>query len=83
MICKARCMYCSKITKKGQMTIPVHYRRKYQLKEGSTVAFKETDAGLVIEPILGINDSAGSMARYGNARTIVDNLLESRKEPYR
>jgi len=76
-------MYCSKITKKGQTTIPAHYRRRYRLREGSTVVFKETEAGLVIEPVPDISDSAGSLAKFGNACEIIADLMKSRKESFR
>jgi len=73
----------TKITKKGQMTIPVKYRRKYKLKEGVAVQFKETEAGLVIEPAPDIADAAGTMAKYGDVREVLADLMKSRVEPFR
>ncbi|MEN3055438.1 MAG: AbrB/MazE/SpoVT family DNA-binding domain-containing protein [Candidatus Methanosuratincola petrocarbonis] len=76
-------MYCSKVTRKGQTTIPAAYRKKYGLREGTKVAFKETAEGIVIEPLPDIADSAGSMAKYGNAKEIVEEMTRERKEPFR
>jgi len=49
----------TKVTRKGQITIPASYRKKYKIKEGQKVAFKEERGKLVIEPILRIEDLAG------------------------
>ncbi len=49
----------TKVTRKGQVTIPVSYRKKYRIREGQKVAFKEERGKLVIEPILRIEDMAG------------------------
>lgn len=48
-----------KVTRKGQVTIPANYRRKYKIREGMKVAFKEEHGKLVIEPIPRIEDLAG------------------------
>jgi AbrB family looped-hinge helix DNA binding protein len=76
-------MYRSRVTQKGQTTIPAPYRRKYRLREGSTVTFRETGEGLVIEPVPDIADSGGSMAPYGIASEIVADITRSRKESFR
>ncbi len=76
-------MFRSKITQKGQTTIPAAYRRKYRLREGSTVAFRETGEGILIEPLPDISDSAGSLAKYGDAGEIVAEMTKGRKEPFR
>lgn len=34
----------------GQVTLPIEFRKKYGLKKGDAVVFKETDEGLVISP---------------------------------
>ena len=34
----------------GQVTLPIEFRKKYNLKKGDTVVFKETNEGLVITP---------------------------------
>lgn len=76
-------MYRARVTQKGQTTIPAAYRRKYGLREGSTVAFRETGEGILIEPLPDITDSGGSLAEYGDAGEIVVELTRGRKEPFR
>ena len=51
-----------KVTRKGQVTIPVNYRRKYKIRQGMNVAFKEERGKLIIEPITPIEDLAGVFA---------------------
>lgn len=34
----------------GQITLPVEFRKKYNLKKGDAIVFKETDEGLIISP---------------------------------
>jgi AbrB family looped-hinge helix DNA binding protein len=38
------------ISSKGQLVIPAALRRKYRLKEGTTVSFREEQGRLVMEP---------------------------------
>lgn len=55
----------------------------YALNPETRVAFRETSAGLVIEPLPDIADSGGSMAQYGDAKEIVAEMTRERKEPFR
>lgn len=48
-----------KVTRKGQITIPASYRKKYKIKEGLKIAFKEEEGKLIIEPITPIEELAG------------------------
>jgi AbrB family looped-hinge helix DNA binding protein len=34
----------------GQVTLPIEFRKKYNLKKGDVVVFKETEEGLIISP---------------------------------
>lgn len=51
-----------KVTRKGQITIPASYRKRYKIREGARVAFKDEDGKLVIEPITPIAELAGAGA---------------------
>jgi len=73
----------SKVTKKGQMTIPIKYRRKYNLAEGATVTFKETNEGLLLKPMPDIADSAGALSSYADLKDVLSDIMRARKEDYR
>ncbi len=38
------------IQENGQVTLPIEFRRRYNLKKGDAVIFKETEEGLLISP---------------------------------
>ena len=40
-----------RIQEKGQVTIPLKIRKKFNLKQGDLVIFQETEAGIVIKPV--------------------------------
>jgi len=48
------------ITEKGTVTIPSEIRRKYRLKKGSQVEFIETDEGVLIVPVVPLEDLFGA-----------------------
>jgi len=76
-------MSYSKITKKGQMTIPATYREKYSLREGTTVAFEETKEGLLLKPMPDITGSAGALSSYAELREVLSDIIRARKEDFR
>jgi AbrB family looped-hinge helix DNA binding protein len=47
------------VTRKGQVTIPASKRKKYGIKEGMRVLVKESSDGILIKPIIPIEDLAG------------------------
>ncbi len=76
-------MYYSRVTKKGQTTIPSVYRKKFGIEEGDRVVFEETERGLVLKPAVDIEDAAGSMSRYGEARELLEQVFEARRKSFR
>lgn len=73
----------SKVTKKGQMTIPVKYRKIYNLTDGTTVTFKETNEGLLLKPMPDIADSAGALSSYADLKDVLSDIIRARKEDFR
>lgn len=47
------------VTRKGQVTIPASKRRKYGIREGMRVLVSESSDGILIKPIIPIEDLAG------------------------
>ena len=47
------------MTRKGQVTIPVEYRRKYRIKEGVKVLIEDTSDGILLRPIPSLEEQAG------------------------
>jgi AbrB family looped-hinge helix DNA binding protein len=73
----------SKITSKGQMTIPADARRKYGLEDGSIVMLEETKEGLLLKRAPDIIASAGVLSEFGDSNDVVQSLVKSRSKAFR
>lgn len=49
----------SKVTRKGQITIPAHFRKKNGIKEGSSVEISEEGQKLIVRPVPDLMDLIG------------------------
>ena len=70
------------IQENGQITLPIEFRRRYGLKKGDVVVFKETDEGLLISPTEAQVMNLLDEIRDGlKAKGItIDELIESGRE---
>ena len=68
------------VTKKGQITIPVELRRKFNIEESSKVEVIEEEGKIVIKKRPSIFDLAGSGAGKGNVEELKRMLDEMRDE---
>lgn len=73
----------SKVTSKGQLTVPVAVRRKHHLEPGTRVSFEEKNGDLILRPLPDIADSAGSLSKHGKAEDLIQELLAERRRPFR
>lgn len=76
-------MSYSKLTKKGQVTIPSHLRKRYGMQEGSTVVFEESNNGIIVKPLPDIANSAGKLSHYAKVEDVLDDLIKTRKQEFR
>lgn len=69
------------ITEKGTVTIPAEVRSKYDLKKGSKVKFVETDEGVLIVPIVPIEELFGvDSDKKEMVRQMIKEIQEERKK---
>jgi len=47
------------VNRKGQVTIPASKRKKYGIREGMHVLVQETNDGILLKPLTGIENLAG------------------------
>lgn len=73
----------SKITSKGQMTIPADARRRYGLEEGSVIMLEDTEDGLLLKRAPDIIASAGKLSEFADADEVISGLIKSRREAFR
>ncbi|MDG6996730.1 MAG: AbrB/MazE/SpoVT family DNA-binding domain-containing protein [Nitrososphaerota archaeon] len=48
-----------KVTRKGQVTIPSQYRKKFNIREGSKLLVSQDDNLIIMKPVPNIEDLAG------------------------
>ncbi|WP_456382774.1 AbrB/MazE/SpoVT family DNA-binding domain-containing protein [Persephonella sp.] len=63
-------MPIAKITRKGQITIPVEIRKKIGT---SIVEIEEQEGKIIIKPV---RDLAGALKKYSKRRKVPDNILQ-------
>jgi len=70
------------IQENGQVTLPMAFRKRYGLKKGDVVVFKETDEGLLISPrallAMKLMDELGDALREKGVS--LEELIESGRE---
>lgn len=70
-----------KITKKGQATIPKHFREKFRFKDRAIVV--ESKEGILLKPFPDISAEKGSLREIFKGKTAREILEEARKEDIR
>ena len=68
------------VTRKGQVTIPVKYRKKYGIKKGTKMIVEETSSGIIFKPIPPLEDLAGVDAEKYDARAMKEALDSVREK---
>lgn len=70
------------IQENGQITLPMEGRKKYNLKKGDVIVFKETDEGFIISPkealLMNLLDEIGESLKAKGIS--LDELIESGRE---
>ncbi len=69
--------------RRDKTTIPSALRKKLGIEEGDRVMFQETEEGLVVKPVTDVEDSAGALSRFGDAREVLHQLLQERRKKLR
>ncbi len=54
------------VTRKGQTTIPIKLRAKYNIEEGTRLQVVDTDDGILLKPKQSTLDLAGSGAKFAS-----------------
>ncbi|MEM2756259.1 MAG: AbrB/MazE/SpoVT family DNA-binding domain-containing protein [Candidatus Bathyarchaeia archaeon] len=70
------------VTRKGQVTIPVEYRRKYRIREGVKVLIEDIGNGLLLKPVPSLEEQAGIDAGKYDVKEL-KKLLDRMREEWR
>ncbi len=68
------------VTRKGQITIPIELRKKFNIEEGSKVEVFEEGGRIVIKKLQSIFDLGGSGAGRGDVEELKGMLDRMREE---
>jgi AbrB family looped-hinge helix DNA binding protein len=68
------------VTKKGQITIPIKLRKKFDIQEGSKVEVTEKDGIIIIRKLQSIFDLAGASAGKADVKELKQILDKMREE---
>jgi AbrB family looped-hinge helix DNA binding protein len=68
------------VTRKGQITIPVKYRRKYGMNEGAKVLVEDAGKGILLRPLMRLEEQAGIDAGKYNTEELKKSLDRVRQE---
>jgi AbrB family looped-hinge helix DNA binding protein len=50
------------VTKKGQVTIPIRFRKSLNIREGSKLLISQSDDSIILRPLLELEDLVGIQA---------------------
>jgi AbrB family looped-hinge helix DNA binding protein len=67
------------VTRKGQTTIPIKLREKYNIEEGTRLQVLDTNDGILLRPKQSTLDLAGSGASYASPEQM-KKLLEKLRD---
>jgi len=68
------------VTRKGQVTIPAEYRKKYRINEGGRVLIEDTSDGLLLRPVQDLEEQAGIDAGKYDVKELKTSLDRMREE---
>ncbi|MCW4000157.1 MAG: AbrB/MazE/SpoVT family DNA-binding domain-containing protein [Candidatus Bathyarchaeota archaeon] len=68
------------VTRKGQITVPIHLRRKYGIKEGMKITVEDSGSSLVLKVIPRFQDLIGADAETEDLEQTLKKLDKMRSE---
>ena len=73
-------MYTVTITKQGQISIPVKFRKELKLNESKKATVKLEDNKLIIEPVVDIAELAGVFHRFAIKDKPINEVIKMEEE---
>jgi AbrB family looped-hinge helix DNA binding protein len=68
------------VTQRGQTTIPIEFRRRHNIKEGSRLIFEDRGDAILIRPVPKLEDMGGFLAKETTPERLLKILRESRED---
>lgn len=69
-----------KVTRRGQTTIPVEFRRRHRIEEGTKLMMEDRGDALIVRPLARIEEFAGFLSENTTVERLTRLLAESRED---
>ena len=69
-----------KVTRRGQTTIPIEFRRRHRIREGSKLVIEDVGDAMIVRPVPRLEDLGGSLAKKTSLEHALEILEESRRD---
>ncbi len=69
-----------KMTRRGQTTIPIEFRKRHRIQEGDQLVIEDRGDALLVRPVRRLEDEAGSLSKKATLEQALATLRESREE---
>lgn len=69
-----------KVTRRGQTTIPVEFRRRHRIEEGSQLIIEDRGDSMILRPVTRLEDLGGFLSKMTTTERMLKILEESRED---
>jgi len=69
-----------KVTRRGQTTIPVEFRRRHHIEEGSKLILEDRGDAMVLRPVTRLEDLGGFLSKSTTVERLLKILEDSRED---
>lgn len=69
-----------KVTRRGQTTIPVEFRRRHRIEEGSQLIIEDRGDSMILRPVTRLEDLGGFLSKTTTTERMLRILEESRED---
>lgn len=69
-----------KVTRRGQTTIPIEFRKRHQIEEGSRLIVEDQGDAIVLRPVARLEDLGGFLSKTTTVERMLKILEESRRD---
>ncbi len=69
-----------KVNRRGQTTIPIEFRRRHRIEEGSTLVMEDRGDTMVLRPVARLEDLGGFLSKTTTVERLLEVLEESRED---
>ena len=69
-----------KVTRRGQATIPIEFRKRHRIEEGSRLVVEDRGGAIVFRPVARLEDLGGFLSKTTTLERMLKILDESRED---